>query len=116
MANVGFDVPFLRPTVGGIFACFSVDTNCLRSNRCPLPLLTITVAPARFGDGEQKSSSRGGKHCGSELTLSSSGSLSGGGTTDFSSPTPVSLSRCHGSVLSDIDLIKVQAVGSDEGF
>lgn len=29
---------------------------------------------------------------------------------------PISLSRCHVSVLSDIDLIKVKDLGSDEGF
>lgn len=56
MVNMGCGVPFVLPPRGMFFACFSVDVDCLPSNGCLLPPLTVVVASARFGDGEQKSS------------------------------------------------------------
>lgn len=61
--------PFVFPTVGGIFACSSVDVAFDSTDACS-PLM-ITVASGRVGDGGRNQALW--ESTGSELTLSSSG-------------------------------------------
>lgn len=68
--------------MGGIFACSSVDV-AFGSIDAISPLM-ITVTSGKVGDGGRNQALW--VSTGSELTLSSSGSSSGDGTTDFSPP------------------------------
>lgn len=61
--------PFVLPTVGGIFACSSVDGAFDSTDACSPPM--ITMASGRVGDGGRNQALW--ESTGSELTLSSSG-------------------------------------------
>lgn len=101
-----------------IFACFSVAVNCWWLNWCPL-------LPANNHGGicwvwgqwaEVKPSKRALWVWTNSVFFWMIIRWWNNWLLSPSSPSPVSLSRCRVSPLSDIDLIKVKGPGSDEDF